>query len=370
MLPIKRRTVSKDEMGGSRWRASFGTPQKINAHEENTPICLACPFNINEEDFIGNCMRDAKNVSTCSPQADLLHEVYGPTDYSDVNSDGMKQNKVALVDDCAFHGENQLPRPNPGPLTAYELYRLLCEPRFHTEDANESTTDESIGAMPHATSSTNLIIAEHDRTQPDADRRLVYLTDLDRWSTLALLSTASKFQIEPLRHALYRHVAPEAYIGLAICPYEMFELAFHLPFRAWRSENNGDHGSSVSDVSFLDWDGKSTGFLHSAVYSCTVAGSDEWNWVAYCFIDTQFQGFSEERESPESCFDTMQGLGSLPLDPCGNMSFTNDKTGPNPRCWFLQVLEARLKMVISEWRNIAQQIERSIERYRLVCLPP
>lgn len=353
-------------MKRQRWRTMFGTPQQINAQEENTPIWLLAPLNINEGEFFGNIMRDPRNVTTCSPQADLLQEIYGKMDYEDVQSAGMKQNKVALVDDCAFEGDNQRFRLSPGPLTAYELYRLLREPRFHIEYANNLTIGDTTGTVPHATCTTNLELAEHDRSQPDADRRLIYLTDLDKWSALALLATVSRLQMEPLRHVLYRHVAAEAYIDIAICPDDVFELAFHLPFRAWRPRDGGEPVPGVTDVSFLDWDGDCPGSLHKAMYSCSVAGSDEWHWVAYCFVDTHFQGCSEDQESPEDRYEYMRELGSFRLDPCGNMSFTNDKTGPNPRYWFLSVLEARLAMVDREWRNVARQVQRSIERYSQV----
>lgn len=350
-----------------RWRSRFSTLQQVDPQTENSPSCLVAPFNLNDGEFIGNCMIDSSNsTTTCSLQADVLQKVYGKTDHDDVYSDGMKQKKVALVDDCAFDGKEQRPRRSRGPLTAYELYEFLREPRFRDENDNVWTADNTVGAQPPANSTSSPDLAEQDNAQPDADRRIIYITDLDRWSVLALLSTASIPQIGPLRHVLYRHVAPEAYIGISICPHDMFELAFHLPFRAWRPRDAGETAPGAADVSFLDWDGKSPGSLHRAVYSCLVAGSDEWHWVAYCFIDTQFQGSSEDRESAENCFDDIHGPGSLPLDPCGNLKFMNDKIGPNPRRWFLMVLEARLDMIINEWRRIAWHIEQSIERYRQV----
>lgn len=356
------------EMKRPRWRSTFSVPQPVDAQTENSSILVDEPFNLNDGDFIGNCMRDARNISACSPEAELLREKFGETHHTDVRSPEMNQRKVALVDDCAFNGEEQQPRHHRGPLTAYELYELLREPRFRIEHSSGSMTDAAMGTAPPMDSTTTLNPIKHYEAEPNADRRLIYLTDLDKWSIIALLSTASIYQIGPLRRVLYGHIAPEAYIGIASCPYKMFELAFHLPFRAWRPQDGREKGPGMADVSFLDWDGKCPGYLCSAVYSCSIAGSDEWHWVAYCVVDTQFQGSSEDRESAEYCFDNMNGPGSLPLDPCGNMSFMNDRIGPNPRYWFLLVLEARLAMVISEWRKVARQIERSIERYRQVCL--
>lgn len=356
-------------MKRSRWRPTFGTRHQVNAQEENASTWLEAPFNINDGDFIGNCMRDATNASTCSPQADLLHKIYGTTHYNDVHSEGMKQKKVALVDDCAFQGEQQHARRHLGPRTAYELYELLREPRFHIQDTNGSPTDDTVHNGSSTNSITNSGLAEHNHMQPDADRRLIYLTDLDRWSVLALLSTASMYQIEPLRHLLYRHLAPEAYVGIASCPHEMFELAFHLPFRAWRPQSNGDDALDVTDVSFLDLDGKSSGFLHSPVYSCSVAGSDDWHWVAYGIVDTQFQGSSQHRESAEDCFDAMLASGSFSMDPCGNMSFPNDGIGPNPRYWFLLVLKARLVIIIDEWMQIAHHVHQCLQKYERVRFP-
>src|ERR1700761_3946431 len=82
----------------------------------------------------------------------------------------------------------------------------------------------------------------------------------------------------------------------------MFQLAFHLPYYAWRSTAtprydhrrfaNGDHLRHVQDISFLDWDDSKgsnrSSYLYESQISCVVAGSDNWTWVAYCFVDTYF----------------------------------------------------------------------------------
>lgn len=116
-------------------------PKGTRAREDAT-VWSEARFKINDGDLIENCMRDAQIVGSGSPEADLLQTTYGPIRPSDVHSAGMNQRKVALVDDCAFGGENQLPKPHRGPLTANELYDLLREPRFQVADVKESTTGE------------------------------------------------------------------------------------------------------------------------------------------------------------------------------------------------------------------------------------
>src|SRR6266513_3126110 len=91
----------------------------------------------------------------------------------------------------------------------------------------------------------------------------------------------------------------------------MFELAFHLPFYAWRRTPS----KRARDVSFLAWDiGQRTYFLHRAKFSCVVAGTDEWRWVASCFVDTAFDADSDERETVRGHYEDSQGEGSLPIN--------------------------------------------------------
>ena len=106
--------------------------------------------------------------------------------------------------------------------------------------------------------------------EPDAERVSIFITDLDPWSTLSLIGTASKNQVPHLQAALYGHLVFEPFFGLDITPdgLLMFRLAFHLPYHAlrtskklrsdFRKDKNGDPLRNIRDVSFLDRKGSET----------------------------------------------------------------------------------------------------------------
>jgi len=66
-----------------------------------------------------------------------------------------------------------------------------------------------------------------------ADRARRFIADLDPWSILALIGTASYHQAPVLRDALYRHVAFQTFMGVsfAVC---MSNLLKNCPtFDSW-----------------------------------------------------------------------------------------------------------------------------------------
>lgn len=154
----------------------------------------------------------------------------------------------------------------------------------------------------------------------------------------------------------------------------MFQLAFHLPYYVWRSAQKAseDHRQDANatplrqsrDISFLNWKSSGTSsFLYEAQISCVVAGSDEWRWVAYCFVDTYFDATSEARETVQSYYDDSQGDEGMLADP-----FTfgvKDANDPiqNPREYFLEVLRIRLNQVKCEWEQVVAKVQESIREY-------
>jgi hypothetical protein len=156
----------------------------------------------------------------------------------------------------------------------------------------------------------------------------------------------------------------------------MFQLAFHLPYYVWRSSQklhkdhrqnaNGDPLRHSRDISFLNWKNcGSPGFLHEAQISCVVAGSDEWRWVAYCFVDTYFDAVEEGRESVLSYHDDK--LGGIHADPFTYGITDADTPIRNPREYFLMVFRIRIAQVKREWQRMVEKIDESIREYEQVC---
>jgi hypothetical protein len=158
----------------------------------------------------------------------------------------------------------------------------------------------------------------------------------------------------------------------------MFQLAFHLPYFAWRSSQkpcedhrqyaNGDPLRHSRDVTFLNWKtcGPS-GFLYEAQISCVVAGSDQWRWVAYCFVDTYFDAVDEGKETVLSYHKDSLGDEGMNADPFTYGVADADKPIRNPREYFLMVFRIRIKQITREWQQVVEKVSQSIREYEQVC---
>ena len=160
----------------------------------------------------------------------------------------------------------------------------------------------------------------------------------------------------------------------------MFQLAFHLPYYCWRSSQKAceDHRRDVNarplrqsrDVSFLNWERSgSSDFLYEAQISCVVAGSDEWRWVAYCFVDTYFDAAEETKESVLSYHEDSQIEEGMRADPLTRGKADADKPVQNPKEYFLIVLRYRIAQVKREWQQVVAKVQKSIREYIQVRSP-
>ncbi|OQU98776.1 hypothetical protein CLAIMM_04506 [Cladophialophora immunda] len=194
------------------------------------------------ENAIRGFMRGPDQSDSCTPEADIVlafchkstfKQLLGETEaiYS-----SLPQN--AWLDERHFREGKVQARTQRGALTARELYNALNAPRFFLcrecliescEADSQSGTMASTQNSAYAT--VDALLDEGDPKQPDAERRLIFVTDPDGWVIHALIGTASRLQAYALRDILYRHLAAQTFIGVTfvLAGYRMFELAFHLP---------------------------------------------------------------------------------------------------------------------------------------------
>jgi hypothetical protein len=153
-------------------------------------------------------------------------------------------------------------------------------------------------------------------------------------------------------------------------------LSFHLPFFALRDHPlpkdsprkvQGKPLRRWRDLSFLRTqtsgsESEERYGIYEAEISCVVAGSDNWRWIAFAFVDTYFDGGESD--------DSVMWYGceeAIHLDPilAGNL----DANMPiwKPREYFMKVFEIRILQVIKEWDFLVLTVKRSIEVY--VCCP-
>ena len=156
----------------------------------------------------------------------------------------------------------------------------------------------------------------------------------------------------------------------------MFQIAFHLPYYAWRERQSKDQrrykdGSTLrhsEDVSFLNWKTPNQrGYLHEGQISCVIAGRDVWRYVAYCFVDTYFDPPGEGRETAlQYLEDSLEEEGEL-MDPLTYGVNRVVDTVQDPIEYFLIVFRIRLNQVKREWHQVVEKVGLSIRNYEQVC---
>ncbi|KAM5353124.1 hypothetical protein ACJZ2D_016989 [Fusarium nematophilum] len=229
--------------------------------------------------------------------------------------------RVALIDDRCGDGEHGTSRINRGPLTAYDLYHELSKPRLCTGSTRKLGLHE----------------------EPDAERRVIYVTNIDHRSVAALLATVSMSEAPAVASLIEKHLEWRSSLQVSISPrvYPMFLLEFHFPFFIWRTgkvrfedHRRGADGGPLRkalDVSFLHAgssnaapsDGRD--YLSEAQISCVVTGYSNRIWTAYGLVDTYFD--------PESCDDAANFYENLGFEDDEELDeYKLDLMTPISRC--------------------------------------
>lgn len=98
--------------------------------------------------------------------------------------------------------------------------------------------------------------------------------------------------------------------------------------------------------------------IYDAQISFLIVGTDEWFWTAYCCVDLYYGG---NRES----IDTYH-VSPSSLDAPSGGKRSRQYPYWNPRDYFLEVLQRRIKQVTKEWSNVVTMLEERLESY--VCI--
>jgi hypothetical protein len=234
-------------------------------------------------------------------------------------------------------------RQHKNPLTATGLFRVLDEPRFDHKDL------------------------------PNAARRLIYITDLSPACIHALIETVSWHQAPALRSAISKHLAFQTSIAAKITSNGIaaFQLDLNLPFfildkstppKETFEKFNTKPPRKWLDLSFLkldthqsqDQDPKEVWGIQEANISFVITGFDNWQWVAYGFVDTEVDGVLADSFNDELSGDQI-AAGRLQISPplwC-------------PREYWLKVFEFRIDYVQQQWQYLIQKLEPSVDQY--VC---
>jgi hypothetical protein len=277
-------------------------------------------------------------------EVEVLEDFCRGTSLEDVKSgNGAAGHRRAVWLDDRASGPNVQSgdRPHKNPLTATGLIRALEVPRFNHKHL------------------------------PDAARRLIYITDLDPACIHALAATASCHQTTVLRNAIYKHLAFQTSIAVKIpsAGFLTFQLDLHLPFFLLRKstppeesvgKDNKRPWRRWTDMSFLkidtsesqDQKPKEVWGIHEVQTTCVVAGSDDWRWVGYGFVDAEIDESLTDLSEVDLSFDRI-AAGELEA----NIPIWR------PRDYWLKLFEIRIEQVRKEWEYLIYKLELSVNQY-------
>ncbi|KAH7109217.1 hypothetical protein EDB81DRAFT_930051 [Dactylonectria macrodidyma] len=283
---------------------------------------------------------------------------------------------VALLDEWTHDGtESAVTCRYLRPLSARRLYLSLLEkssifPEGRTAGGSNGTASQQ----------------DDQSRSRKSNRRVIFITDLNRYSTAALISTATINQARGLRESLYRHLAFRSFIGEIPPPtkFQLFQLVFDLPCYVLRTaprhrqptdpRENGKGGPlrEVIDLSFLQRSPLSPpptemDYLCQAQISLLITGTHDSQWVAYFFVDTYF----EDQDASESVekYQELRGndQNERHVDPLTGGQSDAPIPDLTPQEYFLIVIEPRLRQCKDEWHNTVTNMRHKIESYVNLC---
>ncbi len=93
-------------------------------------------------------------------------------------------------------------------------------------------------------------------------------------------------------------------------------------------------------------------FYYDAQTSLLITGVDEWNWTAYCCVDTFFDNEQDPVWYLQTEYDGPSGGSRAQSQPAWN-----------PREYFLIVFSRRLRQVSREWKNITDVLNARLDTF-------
>ncbi|KAI0535608.1 hypothetical protein GGR58DRAFT_434586 [Xylaria digitata] len=358
------------------WEIDFGRrkPARTYLLENEAYFRYKYELSGRRDSFIRTVMKDSRDSQRFFCRADCIESFCGNSSIEALLnvSTGLATRPIALLDDrkadlVDMIKETGICRTQKGPLSPKQLYIELKKPRYSTAD----TVISNIGTT---------IDAGVLEIEPDAERRLIYITDLNHYTVLALLDTASRQQAYFLRDFICNHLAFAPSIGVTIpfTSFKSFAFVFHFPYYAWRTGPvyfKGDRYMSDGRplrrgqrLGFLDetpWGVRVTNSedcIYEAQISCLVAGLDDSSYIGYVFADTYHNGPHND-ESVTNYYEKSNMPGHYSMDPLSGGMLEADRPLWSPRVYFLRILEFRIESVKEEWVNAVSMIQKKTKSY-------
>ncbi|KAH8742965.1 hypothetical protein BGZ57DRAFT_862902 [Hyaloscypha finlandica] len=218
---------------------------------------------------------------------------------------------------------------------------------------------------------------------PDVERRLIYIADLTPDFILALAVTVPFLEAQALRDALCKHVGfkPCIRVNLPSHGSPTFQMAFHLPFFALRkvpwpresaSKIRGKRLRDRKSLSLLNAESRGDDdheeyLLYPAQTSCALYGSNEWQFTACSFIDTEHESSSGNELYDWNNDDDGQGLDKDPLISKSSAPIQAKSPIWRPRQYYAKALAVSAEDVCREWGRVAYMLEEDQKAYSSHC---
>ncbi|KAF4450786.1 hypothetical protein F53441_6118 [Fusarium austroafricanum] len=307
--------------------------------------------NLGDRDLVDRFMTRGGNEPRRMYQADMVNLFCHSAEIQELqsNSSSISLRKACLVDDRTNNGTVSMGLGDRKPLTPREMYVKLMEKRFH----GLPTTDEP--------------------KKLNADRRLVFITDLDSHALVSLMATAPTDHTKALTHFFYSYIAFHPYIGVLSKPSGLatFAFSFHLPFYSWtcaqheprdvRLKRDGIPLRKVHDMSFLGGNSQMAApkvdYLCQVQIAVCIARTDDKIWTGYCLVDTYCQPGDQKQRVEDYCDSDFQ------FDPFTDGKHDANLPILNPGDYFLASLECQLLVFKNEWMKTAQTFKQKVEAY-------
>ncbi|KAI0160105.1 hypothetical protein GGR57DRAFT_407509 [Xylariaceae sp. FL1272] len=268
------------------------------------------------------------------------------------------------------------PRASQG-LSADKLYLALLSSRFQPDQPDAEETLDIRSPLADEDHNTRAIEdTNHDSEALDADIRIFYIRDLNPSTVYSLAATASRSQTKLLQDFIpdYLSFKPNIRASIASSGVSLFTLDFQLPFYSLQRSTGPRHDprglrkyENVSYLSLPTIRGQECGegeYLYEAQMSLCISGYDDYTWTGYFLIDLFYKKPGKIPRMEDICdYEGTGNKGYIP-DPLTVGSSTFNDMIRAPREYFLRVLTVRIQEVASEWVNLEEKLQDSVENFR------
>ncbi|UQC91350.1 uncharacterized protein CLUP02_16884 [Colletotrichum lupini] len=301
-----------EQAGAFPWPERFFNRRKLPREWENTPWLYATLRDMEqdlkwpEEEDILRSLRTEENWAPDQFRLDIFLDILRGRTLQQLEEGayGVPETKVALLIDSNTLGSEPVLRPFLGGLSARQLLKEAAKARYELDDESSTVSASTV--------SCGFI---------EAERRLIYVVDLDSWSILSLLGSSPESLYREVTEYILNHLSAKSEIGVSFAKRSSEE-----PLR------------SSSDITFMrrftemSTDATSFDVIYSSHTSTIVTGYDQHRWTGVAFLESWYEDVLDDEPHPDM----------------------------EPRSYFIRILQIRLNQINGEWESLYSHLNKAI----------